>query len=392
MKKIPTLTVTLFLFFVGGAFALETNIFQEVKQTLMASQVIRETDVHVHIQSLIQPGKLKELLKYIEDNDIDVRSYTSPHHSSEKIDYKFAGEKNFIHLAVRYGNRELLDWLMNKGIDINASDSIREGVHTALFFAAEENNIEFASLLLEHGASVSDEDILAFAAQGNLDGVKLLLGFRNAPDNLLHMVALFGHEVLLAALINPPYNLSVNQKTVDEQIIPLHYARNERIAQILIDNGSSVNNIDDIGQTPLLKAASFCHTETYKLLSVIPDALASSIDVEGNTALHLAAAAGFRYTPCNDLLDYIVKSGIDVNAKNYKGEEAIIALACNYRLATFLKDVYKSHFIYLASIHDINPESLNKAYECMKKFGLVKEFELDQIKFVEKVNISHEDL
>ena len=58
--------------------------------------------------------------------------------------------------AALYGNQELVDWLIEKGADINHSD--RNG-YTALHFAAQEAHTEVLKYLLKHNANPNVQDI-----------------------------------------------------------------------------------------------------------------------------------------------------------------------------------------------------------------------------------------
>lgn len=110
-----------------------------------------------------------------------------------------------LHFAARSGNTALVDFLLTKGVDVNITDV---GGGTALHVAAGQDNVNMASYLLKHGASIEPrlncniginngtigprdargETPLYYAAKlGNLKMVRFLVGHKadiNARDTV----------------------------------------------------------------------------------------------------------------------------------------------------------------------------------------------------------------
>ncbi|WP_264330909.1 ankyrin repeat domain-containing protein [Wolbachia endosymbiont (group B) of Erebia ligea] len=105
-----------------------------------------------------------------------------------------------LHIAVRYGHKEVAELLLNKGANVNA---VERRKWTPLHTAVKSGKVEVAELLLDRGANV------------------------NAVDNL--------------------------------DMTPLHFAlkyNREELVRLLLDRGANVNAVDKKGRTPLSIVAS----------------------------------------------------------------------------------------------------------------------------------------
>lgn len=105
-----------------------------------------------------------------------------------------------LHIAVRYGHKEVAELLLNEGANINALERRK---WTPLHTAVKNGKMEVAELLLDRGANV------------------------NAVDNL--------------------------------DMTPLHFAlkyNREELVRLLLDRGANLNAVDKKGRTPLSIVAS----------------------------------------------------------------------------------------------------------------------------------------
>ncbi|AGJ98777.1 Ankyrin repeat domain protein [Wolbachia endosymbiont of Drosophila simulans wNo] len=105
-----------------------------------------------------------------------------------------------LHIAIRYGHKEVAEFLLNEGANINALERRK---WTPLHTAVKSGKMEVAELLLDRGANV------------------------NAVDNL--------------------------------DMTPLHFAlkyNREELVRLLLDRGANVNSVDKKGRTPLSIVAS----------------------------------------------------------------------------------------------------------------------------------------
>ncbi|RYE05573.1 MAG: ankyrin repeat domain-containing protein [Rickettsiaceae bacterium] len=106
----------------------------------------------------------------------------------------------------------------------------------------------------------------------------------------IHLASSLGLIVVVQALINIDSELV--HKTDDMGNIPLHYAADIAVAQMLLDAGSSVSakNLND--DTPLHHAAEDGHQEVVELLINKHHDLVFEVNNQKQTALHLAVCDG----------------------------------------------------------------------------------------------------
>lgn len=84
-----------------------------------------------------------------------------------------------------------------------------------------------------------------------------------------------------------------------------------------LKQGMSVNQVDYKGLTPLMRAASFGHTEVVKLL-LTHGAKVNLMDKEGNTPLKHGA-----WSDKPEIIDLLLEAGADLEAKNKLGTTPI---------------------------------------------------------------------
>lgn len=139
-----------------------------------------------------------------------------------------------LHTAAKKGLKQLILFLIEKGININSQD---EDGETPLHYAARKNRPEIINLLLDHGAQINVQD--------------------NVKDTPLHIAAMRGHEPIIQLLLQKgAFVNSIN----NEGMTPLHYAisnsdeddeNTDRIVKLFLDHGADVSIQDKKGNTPL---------------------------------------------------------------------------------------------------------------------------------------------
>jgi ankyrin repeat protein len=173
-----------------------------------------------------------------------------------------------IHEAVRVNNLDEVERLLKSGVDINETDG---GNWTALHHAIERNRKLIFEFLIDKGA-----DVNAISYEGGQLGdtpFKVALTYAHPENKLYYVVSLlsngadvnFAHkltgktplhyaslsdvesEVIRLLII---YDADLNAKNSGGQS-PLHFAKSERIAEILLKNGASINAVDKLGRNAL---------------------------------------------------------------------------------------------------------------------------------------------
>jgi ankyrin repeat protein len=222
-----------------------------------------------------------------------------------------------LHIAVYRENYEIINILINHGIDINAKDN--EG-KTALHVASEYGLNECIKILLDQGASMNEKD--------------------NQGQTPLHLASENGFYESVAILISNGANINAqnNQGETPLHIVSANSFNN--CLNELLDSGADINIKNNRGQTPVhlainartytkeryryqfkvehrdYKDADICLKTLFKYF-LLRNADVNIIDNNGNTPLHLVAETG-RYRLLIDLLNL----GADWTLRNHAGYTA----------------------------------------------------------------------
>lgn len=167
--------------------------------------------------------------------------------------------------ALHYENRELGIFLINAGANINCKSAI--GI-TPLHYAVKSGDIELTNLLIEKKA--------------DLNAQKYGVRKNELDDTPLHIASIEGNykiaEKLLKSGANPNIKGGLGRT-------PLHnYNKDSRTIKLLIDYGANVNLTDCFGNTPAMETSN---SEKLRLL-IKAGAKLDILNEKGETALNLA--------------------------------------------------------------------------------------------------------
>jgi len=170
-----------------------------------------------------------------------------------------------VHSAIAGGHKDVADYLITKGADINSKGG-REFGPTPLYNAIAMGNLEMAKYLVGKGADVNlvtlggDRALHRAAQDGNYAMVVLLVengadvGAKGSMGTPLHKaVAMMGQttpDKLRIAELLVAKGADVNAKGYGGET-PLHINSRLDIAKFLIASGADVNSRNDKGNTPL---------------------------------------------------------------------------------------------------------------------------------------------
>ena len=197
-------------------------------------------------------------------------------------------ENEFLLMVSKGGHKEIAQLLIEKGIDINQTNSILG--QNALHFASGEGHTDVVRLLIEKGIDINQRDE---------DGW-----------NALHLVSYYRFNEIVQLLIEK--GIDINQTDEDGQNA-LHLASREgktEVVKLLIEKGIDINQKDKDGQNALHLASYEGHIDIVELL--IENGLdINQIDEEGQNALHLASWKGHK-----EIVQLLIQQeGIDFNQK-----------------------------------------------------------------------------
>lgn len=267
--------------------------------------------------------------------------------------------------AIEDGNRELVEYFLEKGVDVNGV-STKGCKCTPLMAAADENQAEIARLLIDRGANVNFVNkngwtaLMEAADEGSYETARILLQ-AGADVNLhgettrstaLNQAASEGHLSVLKLLLDAGADPQGDGKGQP----PLHEAAEEgklEVVRFLLDAGVAVDQKDDRGRTALSHAAEEDQPEVVRLL-LERGANPGIKDHNGHSALDEAAeedsansfdqlmgtSEGKAYVKANpdvlvrasregalSVVRRLVQAGTDVNGTNENGETPLMGAA-----------------------------------------------------------------
>lgn len=189
------------------------------------------------------------------------------------------GNEMILRKAIIYNDFAAISNYAQNGGDINIAET--GNGKTALHFAASENQLKIAKLLVEHQANVNARDYRGFtplhwaAFKGHMDMAAFLLQHKaeiNATNlhglTPLHLATQYGHEDVISFLLDSGANL--NARTYDLGMTPIHWAAfcgHTDGLKALLDHGVDVNIPDSTGDTPLAWAEYFLHYDMARLIA-----------------------------------------------------------------------------------------------------------------------------
>ncbi|EPS40170.1 hypothetical protein H072_6021 [Dactylellina haptotyla CBS 200.50] len=210
-------------------------------------------------------------------------------------------------LASIHNNESIAKLLIDEGVNVNTKN--RDG-RTALHHASAFGNVKTMRRLLDKGADIHGRD--------DFNGTALLWAAAN-PKNTASIV----NKAVVSLLLD--HGAETNSKYAREHS-PLAAAALtgcEASCNLLLTKDVEVNSQDELGRTPLMKAAFRGHVGIVKSLLKSNEIDINLRDNDDTTALWLASYRGHR--DVTKLL--LATKGIEVNSKTLSGVSALSVAA-----------------------------------------------------------------
>ncbi|KAL1969424.1 hypothetical protein VTN77DRAFT_8862 [Rasamsonia byssochlamydoides] len=205
--------------------------------------------------------------------------------------------------AVCYGDRSIVERVLNEGMDVNTSD---EYLGTALYAAVCRGNADIVRVLLDRGADPDAKghrgtllEVTAYYGYGDVTQLLLDKGAGITSQNLQHETALIiaakkGHGEVARVLLRQEH---VDPNAQDRDgYTPLHWsARNNHssVARLLLQRQDiCVNAKDKVQITPLQYAVNSGHEEVFRLLAS-HQACEFNLSTGDKSPLCIAASDGY---------------------------------------------------------------------------------------------------
>ena len=247
-----------------------------------------------------------------------------------------------IHLAVLTGNNDILQTLVNRGVELNSKTSQS---YTALYMALQAGHSKCMDTLLKAGASVNQ--------QTNKGVTPLLEATNHGRTALVQMLVKYKADPSLADNNGlAPIHVTCRNKSVDS-------GDNNclEVIDMLCDAGAKVNQTVINGQTACYIATQVGHDACLRRL-IQRGANPTIPDQRDWQSLHVAVQSA-----CLPVLDVLLESGkVDVNAQTYdgstclmmaseRGDRPIVERLIHHQADIKLKDIQGRQAVDLALIN-----------------------------------------
>jgi ankyrin repeat protein len=230
--------------------------------------------------------------------------------------------------AANQGDINTVHSLLKEGANIDVKD---QRGSTPLIIASEHGDAAMLKLLLASSANPSirnkyEETALTVAARSfNPDITELLL--EKTPDtkekNESLLVAAHGGPAIREII-----DAGAAPKLAEDQASPPPELPWVKIVRLLVESGADLETRDAEGDTPLMQAASYGQTETFKFL-LARGARINVREKRGMTPL-IAAACACAVATMNstyDIMKILVEKGANVNARAHDGTTSLMLAA-----------------------------------------------------------------
>jgi ankyrin repeat protein len=247
---------------------------------------------------------------------------------------KLNTKNEFLIVASKNGHKDIVAFLLEKGIDINQQD---ERGKTALIWASEQGHEEIVKLLLEndnikinHTYKYGKTALIWASEQGHEEIVKLLLAKENIEINqtdkyggtALILASIYGH-VEIVKLLLAKENIEINQTNkygYTALITASEQGHVEIVKLLLAKENIEINQTDEWGNTALMWASRHGHVEIVKLLLAKENIEINQQAERGKTALMWASSQG--HVQIVKLL--LAKDNIEINQTDGLGKTALM--------------------------------------------------------------------
>jgi ankyrin repeat protein len=216
--------------------------------------------------------------------------------------------KPLLHIAIEYGQNEVVKLLLKNGADMRTCSKGRTPLHEAVMWG----HLDILNTFLDTNLNTTKRDCRGNAVlQFDINKKD---GRGNTP---LQFAAELGYFNIVKLLIDRGAQVNTTDKLGKT---PLHKAacmHNRNIVEHLINNGADPNIKDKEHWTVLQLAVRMGQLEVVKCL-IEKNININVVDRAGKTALHHAAFHGLK-----DIVEYLVTKGINVIATDEDGKTAL---------------------------------------------------------------------
>ncbi|XP_062592261.1 putative ankyrin repeat protein RF_0381 [Saccostrea cucullata] len=239
-----------------------------------------------------------------------------------------------LHSGFVCGDRELVSFLIEKGLDINALTNEGESVLHIACRNGKYDACEFIVINYPKLIDVKDNDGYTALHSACVNGDRKLISFLIQKGLNISALTNDGESVLDIACLNGRYDACEFLITHFPQLIDVrnnsgYKALNSacvngdrKLISFLIEKGSDVNSMTNSGESVLHITCLNGKYDACEFLASNYPHLIGLKDNKGYTALHFACVNGDK-----KLISFLITNGVEINAKTNEGE-SVLHVAC----------------------------------------------------------------
>ncbi|CAH1391322.1 unnamed protein product [Nezara viridula] len=267
-----------------------------------------------------------------------------------------------IHAAVHSNSSAaIFKALISAGADIDTVDC--QGKTPLIKSIYRQDNISIVRTLLGAGANVNAPNLMVEAVKAKADQEILRLFLMAGASvnatycglTAIYFAVLNGDPIIVKMLLVA--EASVDFLHPETRRTLLHEVTVGEIARELIKRGVSVNAMDNHGETPLHKAVAGDHIEVVMTLIKAGANVHAIESSKGNNCLHMVRSAA--------VIKALVTRGVDINARNRRGETPLQTLITNCSL--LLSPLMRVRGLHVRYFKDTNSMQMNESIYAVKE-------------------------
>jgi len=209
--------------------------------------------------------------------------------------------------------------LIEKGVDIN---SLTKG-QTPIYVSCAEGHENIVNLLLNNGADPNFPSKLRKLADSNYRSLPLEIAVRRGNPMIVRMLLEKGAEVTrpIESLLHVACTGAAKLETGGKDAESRSEGHMSSIVRLLLQHGSNVNTLSDVGDTALYRA---CINQHLVVVQVLLEA-GADVNLTSKNLYPLTAACDAGNA---ELISLLVKAGADVECKEGLPDKSTLLVAC----------------------------------------------------------------
>ena len=234
-----------------------------------------------------------------------------------------------LHECIILGFDELAIILIQSGADLMKKNNFGR---TPVLLAIEKKCTVVLKEMIKRGFKYNQKELYELTKIAELQNCAIILKYLERNDNLVHSSDDYKHKqtlsdtfsairnkdvILLKTLIETGASIDERDNVGNTPLIFASAIKNNNIIKYLVEKGANVNEKNNFGDTPLMIASATENEKTVKYL-IENGANINGKANDGATALHFASLYGHE-----NIVKYLIDNGSNINEKDNNGNTSL---------------------------------------------------------------------